>query len=474
MTRWSDRTTYQGKRINQGTAQIMRAANKMVRTATFGGERSDITMTQGSYNGGGVAASAGTHDGGGAFDLTAYNWRNRVKVFRLLGVAYWDRPTLRGVWSHHGHGIVCGDGTASAGAKRQVTSYYNGRNGLANNARDTGWRPADLPILFRLDGDLRDRYARKACHLYDEPAATGRRQSVEVGEKVTGIVAVVNVDGLFWFITADGKCGFEDNFSVTKPSDAEPTPIPEPTPQSTPAPVPTPGPTAFDQAHWNVASSKPGWFPVPWGKRANEIGKVLSDLACSIVTVNETHFSYQTADILKALGPQFVHVSSPIGNDIFFDGTKYKQTRPYVEYDLKAQNRRAGVLHLTRIATGQPLTIVNTHFPYDSAALRTVAGKNLVKLLRNVDDPIILAGDLNNQAFTVNTPHALLRNAGFKFLREQAKVINGTKPEYPAQNRWLSDVATEVKDARLVGGVLTLTPSSLSDHRPIKARVQIG
>lgn len=229
MTTWSDRTTYQGKRVNQGTAQILRAANKMLRTSAFGSERENVTMVQGGYNAGGVSASAGTHDGGGAFDLTAYNWRNRVKVFRLLGVAYWDRPSLPGVWSHHGHGIVCGDGTASRGAKAQVESYFDGRNGLANNRTDPNWRPAGLPILFKLDGDLSPRYCTTACHVYDSPSAHGSKNlgPVSVGTKLVP-VAVVKADGRYWFITADGRCGFEGNFHRTPPSDE--TPAPEPTP----------------------------------------------------------------------------------------------------------------------------------------------------------------------------------------------------------------------------------------------------
>lgn len=230
-TTWSDRTTYQGKRINQGTAQILRAANKMLRTARFGSERENVTMVQGGYNAGGVAASAGTHDGGGAFDLTPWNWQNRVRVFRLLGVAYWDRPALRYVWAHHNHGIVCGDGTASAGAKAQVTAYLppRARNGLATNLPDPNWRPAGLPIYFHLDGDLRTRYCRTACHVYDSPSSVGKNLGpVPVGSELVP-VAVVRAAGNYWFITADGRCGFEGNFSTTPPgTDPEPEPTPSP------------------------------------------------------------------------------------------------------------------------------------------------------------------------------------------------------------------------------------------------------
>lgn len=245
--------------------------------------------------------------------------------------------------------------------------------------------------------------------------------------------------------------------------------------QGGPVPTPpTPTVTVFDHAHWNVASPKPGWFKYSWDSRKERIGQTLKDLSCSIVTTNETHYSYQTADILRHLGDHYRHVSSPIGNDLFFDDTKYDQTRPYVEYDLGAQARKAGVLHLNRVQTGRALTIVNTHFPYGSASLRAVAARSLVKLLATVDGPIVLAGDFNNESFASGTPHYYLRRAGYDFMREQATITNGSKPEYPAQGRWLCDIATrQAGPAEITGGALTLTSSTLSDHRPIKARVEI-
>ena len=263
---------------------------------------------------------------------------------------------------------------------------------------------------------------------------------------------------------------------VTEPEPGEvppePVPAPQPTPEPEPEPVPDPNlPTVLDIAFWNVAS--PRWF-TPWSSRGTKIGKELSDLACSIVCTAETHFAYQTADILKALGPQYVHVSSPIGNDIFFDGGKYRQHRPYAEYSLGAQNRYAGVLHLTRIDTGRKLTVVNTHFPNGSVPLRATAAKNLVKLLADVDDAIILTGDFNNQSYIFGTPHYYIRKAGYVFMRKAAAIVNADVPEFPAKKKWLSDIATDPTEAKITGGELVVTSSTLSDHRPIKARVEIA
>ena len=154
---FSDKTSYQRKTINEGTRQILVAANKMLATSYFGNEKSPITLVQGSYSGG-VAASAGTHNGGGAFDITSYNGKNRVRVLRILGTTADIRIKIIDIWDEHIHGIVCGDGSASKGAKYQVSEYYSGRNGLANRRRDTGWRPYKLPILFKLNGNLSRHY----------------------------------------------------------------------------------------------------------------------------------------------------------------------------------------------------------------------------------------------------------------------------------------------------------------------------
>ena len=215
MTTWSSKVKYQGKTVNAGTLQIFTAANKMLATKTFGGEKGDFNIIQGSYNGGGVAASAGTHDGGGAADITSFNWENRVKVLRILGAAAWYRPARRNLWSAHIHLIVCGDGTVSRGAAVQVQEYYNGQDGLAGSGRDPHWRPKELPVLFVFDGDLRPRVCKTQSLLHDQPSVRGAtRGEAKPGDTIKNVVAVVSVAGNRWFVTADGKCGQEKNFTI--------------------------------------------------------------------------------------------------------------------------------------------------------------------------------------------------------------------------------------------------------------------
>lgn len=107
--------------------------------------KAPLVITQGCYNKGGVAASAGTHDGGGAMDirakdLTASQILEVVSDLRHVGFAASHRLPSEGPWPEHVHCIAIGCPDLSRGAKNQVTAYLNGRNGLANNKADKDTR----------------------------------------------------------------------------------------------------------------------------------------------------------------------------------------------------------------------------------------------------------------------------------------------------------------------------------------------
>lgn len=128
------RVGYGGRTVNKRTAEMLALAARWAGVT--------ITLTQGSYNAGGVSASAGTHDGGGAVDINVNNWSSStrskvVQALRKAGFAAWLRTPDEG-FAYHIHGIAIGDREASSGAKGQVQSYFNGRNGLANNRASTG------------------------------------------------------------------------------------------------------------------------------------------------------------------------------------------------------------------------------------------------------------------------------------------------------------------------------------------------
>ncbi|WP_405056373.1 hypothetical protein OG474_26985 [Kribbella sp. NBC_01505] len=133
---------YRGVRLNQRTIDMIEAAESVC----------DLTfvLTQGSYNPGGVQGSAGTHDGGGAVDISLKDAkgmlfprvrRERIRsATRQVGFASWIRDPSQADWPWHTHAIAIGDRDLSPAAAKQVTAYKNGRNGLVSNGRDDGPR----------------------------------------------------------------------------------------------------------------------------------------------------------------------------------------------------------------------------------------------------------------------------------------------------------------------------------------------
>lgn len=100
-------------------------------------------ITQGSYNPGGVSASFGTHDGGGAVDLTVrnipYSWDIKwediprlIDALRTAGFAAWYRDE-REALSPHIHAIAIGDAELSTVAAEQLDGpfgYFRGFDGF--------------------------------------------------------------------------------------------------------------------------------------------------------------------------------------------------------------------------------------------------------------------------------------------------------------------------------------------------------
>lgn len=95
-------------------------------------------VTQGEYSTG-VAASAGTHSGGGVVDIAADpgNQAGIVSRLRQNGFAAWFRTPSEG-FSYHIHAVLMNDPDLSPQARDQVTSFLHGGNGLANGGPDTG------------------------------------------------------------------------------------------------------------------------------------------------------------------------------------------------------------------------------------------------------------------------------------------------------------------------------------------------
>ena len=136
------RTTVNGEVLNKRTADMLKRAEQRLGY--------DLNVVQGSYNQGGVSASAGTHDGGGAVDISVRNLTNKQKkaavhTLREVGFAAWYRDSSQGPWSDHIHAIAIGDPEMSAGAASQVRAYFAGLNGLASQGPDDGPKFDPIP-----------------------------------------------------------------------------------------------------------------------------------------------------------------------------------------------------------------------------------------------------------------------------------------------------------------------------------------
>jgi LysM repeat protein len=141
------KVTRDGCTLNKRTADMLDLAQKLVL-----GVPVPFDVMQGSYNAGGVSASAGTHDGGGAADLSVINdnltttQRNAMlRALREAGFAAWLRTPAEG-FVYHIHAIAIGDRELSSGARAQVTDYFNGKNALANHGPDTAPASVGRPL----------------------------------------------------------------------------------------------------------------------------------------------------------------------------------------------------------------------------------------------------------------------------------------------------------------------------------------
>ncbi|CAF1031070.1 unnamed protein product [Adineta ricciae] len=136
------RKTWRGVKLNQRTIDMILRAEVYMEQMGMSGFQ--FSLSQGSYSSS-VAASAGTHDGGGAIDIRTSVVNNDKKkvdtmvvALRKAGFAAWSRGRVADSFQNnkHIHAIAIGDREASSGAKNQVASFKRGRNGLKGDGAD--------------------------------------------------------------------------------------------------------------------------------------------------------------------------------------------------------------------------------------------------------------------------------------------------------------------------------------------------
>ena len=134
-----------GVTLNRYTETLLERAEAI--SKSLGGP-SAIHLSQGSYHKG-VAASAGTHDKGGALDVKVSGLSHKqietlVKSLRTAGFAAWHR--VPPAFGEHIHAIAIGDGDVTSLAASQVQDYFNGRDGLAHHRSGPDAREAGRPF----------------------------------------------------------------------------------------------------------------------------------------------------------------------------------------------------------------------------------------------------------------------------------------------------------------------------------------
>lgn len=145
------RVTIGNATVNQRTYWMLERAQTL-----YGGTipLTGAGITQGSYNPGGVAASFGTHDGGGVVDLTVRNipydfsikWDDIPKLIdslRLAGFAAYYRDERENLVPHI-HAVAIGDRDLSPAAAEQLTGRYGYFRGYDGFPRDN-----DVPLTPR-------------------------------------------------------------------------------------------------------------------------------------------------------------------------------------------------------------------------------------------------------------------------------------------------------------------------------------
>lgn len=128
------RIAYRGVTTNTRTKAMLLAAEGIAGIT--------VSLTQGGYNPGGVDASAGTHDGGGALDISVSGMSSTTRTklltaLRKVGFAAWYRTPAQG-FDYHIHAMAISDPDLSSGAQHQTGDYYLGMNGLAGRGADDG------------------------------------------------------------------------------------------------------------------------------------------------------------------------------------------------------------------------------------------------------------------------------------------------------------------------------------------------
>jgi hypothetical protein len=150
--------------INRRTKAMLDAVEKKIGR--------NLVIVQGSYLKELAAQKSGpTHDRGGVVDLrtrdqSASQIKQSVVELRKIGFAAWHRTKADG-FDPHIHAVAIGDPQLDPSAKRQVTAYLAGKNGLKNGLKDPGPRVEFTVFPVHRVDPARSKQAAKALPAVD-------------------------------------------------------------------------------------------------------------------------------------------------------------------------------------------------------------------------------------------------------------------------------------------------------------------
>lgn len=150
--------------LNVRTIAMLDHAQRLYEEAGGGVVNFRQAITQGGYNPGGLAASFGTHDGGGAVDISVRSIVDysvltgeimpMLDALRVAGFAAWLRDVgeLYPDSPIHIHAIAVGDAELSAAAREQIDGQYGYLRGYNGLPEDYGGPALDIysdPVICR-------------------------------------------------------------------------------------------------------------------------------------------------------------------------------------------------------------------------------------------------------------------------------------------------------------------------------------
>ncbi|MFT4165537.1 MAG: hypothetical protein QM650_09880 [Microlunatus sp.] len=186
-----DKVTFGGETVDRRTAAMLTEAQRIanLKDPSIG----EFKLSQGCFCHS-VAASAGTHDGPGAFDMMTSGYSSQQKdiigmSLREVGFASWRRLPSQGPWGEHWHGIAIGTKGLPSIAAGQVESYYAGRDGLRGSRVDDQPRPETIRTWEEYQqarGPLDQQAAAPVVPMQSVPPAGGGQFGIDGGQLLGG------------------------------------------------------------------------------------------------------------------------------------------------------------------------------------------------------------------------------------------------------------------------------------------------